>query len=144
MEYLAENLRKLDEEEVLALGVDVLSTLEESAHYSETVYVIDVSGKPAGILGAATYRDGKWALWMLGTDEITQLSRQFLRYSKPMIRRLFDETGAQQFFNYTYAKNKLHHRWLEWCGADLGTIPQHIGPHNKAFLPFTIQKEAYV
>lgn len=144
LEYLAEHLRECDKEEVLVNSDDVLGALEESVDLSQYVQVIDVSGVPMGIFGTAHYGGDQCTIWMLATDEIENYSQTFLRNSKRMIRYLFEITGANRFYNYTYAKNKLHHRWLRWCGAVFGPETILVGPDEKQFLMFVINRNEYV
>lgn len=144
LEYLAENLRDADKTEVLAHGGTVLEALDESVSLSTYCKVIHVDDTPIAVMGAAEYQTGKWTIWMLGTPGIEDIKITFLRYSKDVIRFLFEYTGADQFFNYTYAKNELHHKWLSWLGANIGTTPVLVGPNETPFYPFVIQKEIYV
>jgi len=144
LEYLAQHLRDADREEVLAASDDVLGALRESADLSYYVKIIDASGKPMGIFGIADFSSERQAIWMVATDEILEHSQKLARYSKVMIRRLFEISGAEQFVNYTYAKNTLHHRWLKWCGAVLGTVPVTVGLKGKEFLPFVIERNTHV
>ena len=144
LEYLAENLRDADKEEVLANNTDPLSGLQESVGLSHTVKIIDFSGQPAAIFGVANYDIGREAIWMVGTAEIAEHPKVFLRYSRETIKQIFEETGALTLFNYTYAGNTLHHKWLRWIGAQVGPVKYPYGPDQKDFYPFVIERETYV
>jgi hypothetical protein len=50
---------------------------------------------------------------------------------------LFDVTGDDAFYNYTYSRNTVHHKWLKWSGFTFlrkVTLP----PLNKEFYEFVI------
>lgn len=145
LEYLAEHLRELDKEEALANdGRDLLSVLKESAELSYHVQIIDISGKPAAIFGICTFYKDTDAIWMLGTDEMSENPIAFARYSRPMITELFLKSGATRFQNFAYAKNTVHLRWLEWCHAHISPEPTLVGIEQKEFRLFTINRNDYV
>lgn len=144
LEYLAENLREADKEEILCNSEDVLEALKESVELSYFVKVMDVSGKPMGLLGASEFQGNDHVIWAVATEEVNDHAIKFLRYSKDCIQMLFDISGATRLVNYTYAKNELHHRWLEWCGATLIREPLYVGPEGKPFFPFFIERLRYV
>jgi len=144
LEYLAEHLRQADKDEVLASSASPLEALQESVKLSYFVKVMDVSGKPLGILGASSFQDSDHAIWALATDEVQEHSKKFLRYSKECIKMLFEVSGATRLVNFTYSKNELHHKWLEWCGAVILRTPIPVGPHGKTFFPFFIERLKYV
>ena len=143
LEYLVENLREADKLEVLAVAEDVTAALYDSISLSTSVFIIDVSGVPMGIFGT-TYDSGVHSIWMLGTDEISEHPYKFVKYSKSLLRSLFALTGAETFTNFTHAKNGLHHKWLEWCGAKLSQVEIPYGPKGEPFLRFDIERSGYV
>lgn len=140
LEYLAENLRQADIEEITADGASVLEALVESVELSYFVQIIDHSGVPSGILGLASYSDEVDSLWMVATDDINSIPMTFLKNSKRVISELFRISGKLRFANYTYAKNTLHHKWLKWCGAHIGDMPIEVGPQKREFLSFVIER----
>lgn len=142
LEYLSVHLRDTDKEEVLAFNSSVLTALQESEDVSYHVKIIDFSGKPAGILGLSRATDAADGVWLLGTPELQKNSRVFLRYSKDMIRELFKISDKDTFFNYSYSKNTVHHRWLKWCGATFD--PNTVDVKGHKFFPFYIERDKHV
>lgn len=144
LEYLAENLRELDRDEIMAVSEgSVLEALIESVEISEHTWIMDASGVPLGIFGVTPFDERQAIIWMMATDEINDHSIKFLRNSHAIIKQFFEMTGASVLWNYTYAENTLHHAWLEWLGAEFGP-PMAIGNQGEKFLPFSIQRGQYV
>jgi hypothetical protein len=48
---------------------------------------------------------------------------------------MFKECGAEYVYNYTYAKNTVHHRWLKWLGFTF-LRKVNLGPEGKPFIEF--------
>lgn len=140
LEYLAENLREADKKEVLAYGSDLLPALQESVELSYYTKIIEKHGVTLGILGLCQYDEDRHAIWMVATPDIEKNSAAFLRHSRPMIDKLFEVSGVSRLMNFTYAENELHHKWLSWCGAVISRTPVFVGPDQKPFFPFVIER----
>jgi hypothetical protein len=82
-------------------------------------------------------------IWACGTPEILKHKRAFVSNSRRTIERWFRERpGVDFFMNFSHASNSAHHRWLEWCGAEmLPALP--MGPLGELFMPFTIRRTKY-
>lgn len=82
-------------------------------------------------------------IWACATVDLVDNRMAFLRASRPIIKRWFEERpSVDTFTNFTHAKNFDHHRWLRWCGAEL--LPaRRLGPRGEPFLPFIIRRQKY-
>lgn len=118
VEYLAIRLREDDVEEVLAANNTPFNALSHGLAVSNPCYtLVDRENVPVAMCGVAegTYNNSG-IIWLLGTKGIEENPMTFLRHSKSVIDGLFVTTGHDFFYNYTYVKNELHHKWLRWLG----------------------------
>lgn len=116
-ELLAQTMRQADIVELAATGTDPLTALIESVERSVVAWtaenddgIICMWGvAPASILG------GIGAVWLLGSDLVTQVKKRFLietlKYVAEM-RELFPV-----LINYVMVGNDVSQRWLRWAGA---------------------------
>ncbi|QGG92856.1 hypothetical protein GH983_21325 [Agrobacterium sp. MA01] len=146
LEYLADHLRNADKQELAAASghSNFLSRLSVSAELSDSLKVVEAEGVPLLIFGtAAITRDTK-AVWLVGTKRINAFSRAMVEEARQVLRNWFeDDTGLLRLMNFTYAKNKLHHRWLEALGAEIMPA-EPLGTRGALFHPFEIRRKAYV
>lgn len=118
IEHIANNMRPEDVEECQASGFDPLTALRTSVSHSSVCYTArGIDGSPIALLGAGHGVYNGWGtIWLLGTNGIEKNTVTFLRHSKEYLSYIYDETGFDVLYNYTYSKNTLHHRWLKWLG----------------------------
>ena len=139
--YLASNLRYQDVREVEAAGKTPLEAITTGASslYVRTLLEPE-RGRPVGIFGA-DWNDAPIAsIWMLGTKEIEKYPMTFLRNCRSAIEEVHKVSGKDALWNYTFADNDLHHRWLRWCGAIfLSKTPR--GVNGEYFYEFIIMRE---
>lgn len=119
VEYVAEHMREEDIEEAGAFGLPPLEALTigfNNSNICQTLLTPD--GTPCAIAGISpsTIHPTWGAIWMLGTHHIEEVPITFIRHSRKAIKALFEATEYDAFFNYTYARNTVHHKWLKWCG----------------------------
>jgi len=145
LDYLAENLRDADRQEVLVNFDTALAGLQLSQATSYLSFVVAENGIPFIIFGLVKINETTDCIWMLGTDALEKHSKEFLRKSREMLRYLFDVSGAEVFTNYIYHKNTVHQRWLTWCHADIQRRNFVLmGKTQEVFFPFFIKREDYV
>lgn len=142
--FVAHNMRVEDVEECRAGGLTPLDALTLSYYERIIAYtLLTPEGTPAAILGinASPISDKFGIIWMLGTDAIKQHRFTFLRNCKPYLQSVYELTGKDCFYNYTYHKNDLHHAWLKWLGF---TFIRRVSlpPHNEIFYEFVKLKES--
>lgn len=118
VEFLADRMRDEDVEEVRASNHTPLDALSLGLKISHPCYtLLDFSGTPFAMVGVApSPLEGAGLIWMLGTKGIESVRFTFLKYSKYALQRIYDECEYELLYNYSYAKNSLHHQWLRWLG----------------------------
>jgi hypothetical protein len=131
-------MRKGDAEECAAGGFTPFGAL---AHSIETAIICKTlvtpgDQSPGAILGVCPGPIPSWgAIWLLGTDAIKQHRVPFLRLSKQTLADLYEETGKEVFYNYTFIQNTVHHAWLRWLGFTfIRKVP--LPPHGQQFYEF--------
>lgn len=118
VEFVARFMRQHDKEEVGALGFSPLDALIHGYENSSVCYtgLTPDSYDPLCIMGIvpSTEFPDFGLIWLLGTPAIEKHGWRFLSMSRPMLAELFETTGYEGFYNYTYKANREHHRWLRW------------------------------
>lgn len=137
VKFLADNLRVEDVEEVEAIGVSPLYALSHGLETSQICWtLLDPSQTPIAMVGVGpSHNPQLGAIWLLGTRGIETNTYRFLKYSREALERLFEATSYEGMYNYSYAGNHLHHRWLKWLGfvfLQEALLP----PNSKPFLEF--------
>ncbi|WP_217363646.1 hypothetical protein, partial [Marinobacterium sp. xm-v-242] len=69
------------------------------------------------------------------SNDIKAVHRQFLRESREQIKRLCE--GYRLVFNFTDARNHVHHRWIKWSGFSIIKKHENFGVEQRPFLEFT-------
>lgn len=146
--YLARNLRAADVRELLATygHTRFLGGLQRSVNASDEAGVIDCGhgGNPGLLIGIRQKTPNSAIIWACGTAEVRQHRKAFLTFGPSILKRWFEERPATEYFmNFTHASNTEHHKWLQWCGAEL-LPPLPMGPLGDLFRPFTIRRSKYV
>jgi RimJ/RimL family protein N-acetyltransferase len=70
--------------------------------------------------------------WLLGTDALRRVSREFLRQCPDYVTRMQERFPRLE--NFVHAENRLSLRWLKWCGFTLEETPVKI--HGEDFYLF--------
>ena len=92
-------------------------------------------GTPVGMYGVTPCHDPRLGVvWMLAANGIKPLYRQFLRESQAKIEELSE--GYDILFNFTDARNEVHHRWINWAGFTIIKRHENFGQDGTAFLEF--------
>lgn len=111
LERLCLFMREDDENEIVAnSGGDPFDVLKYGMEVSEVCQAIYLDGNPIFIFGALS--DG--CIWAVGTDEIEDIWRPFLRHSKTVVNQL--QADYPILYNCVDARNLVHIRWLKWLG----------------------------
>ena len=132
---LGKKLRKEDLAEIKALanleGVSSLILGLINSHIAISIFTEDdVICAMFGVQGEIG-KDA--AVWMLASDEIQKVSIPFLKQNRKVIDYL--NKLHPVLHNVVDARNKLHLRWLKWCGFTF-INKQNIGYENKPFYSF--------
>lgn len=144
--HLVKNLRSADLKELMAgFGnakhlSNLRTCVKRSAH---TMVGTNARNEPVVIWGMTPYKRCG-IIWAFATVEIEDHKTSFLKASRPVIREMF-EKGAhiERLLNFTHGDNALHHRWLQWCHAEV-LPPVPYGAKGEPFRPFVIPRDAYV
>jgi hypothetical protein len=136
VEYLCDNLRPEDREEVLASHGSTREALQVGFDESEECWTITVkdTGEIAGIYGLARYDDDVAVPWLLTTPAIKKVWLPFLRGSRKWVEEANQKypllTNAVDA-DYTVAIN-----WLRFVGFTFIKKHEKWGVGNKPFLEF--------
>jgi len=93
-------------------------------------------GTPSAVYGVVPtgFNPDLGIVWMLATNRFCGLHRQFLRECKGHIQRIGQNYKA--IYNYTDARNKVHHRWLKWAGFHIIKEHPKFGVEGRPFYEF--------
>lgn len=133
---IAENMREADRREIWASDrLLPLYALKQSVLLSNVAWTCLVHGVPAFMWGVA--RKGcilsdRGVPWMLGTDAVRDVSRDFLKQSRAYVEKM--QNGYARLENIVHAENALSIRWLKWCGFTIEKEP--IERNGEKFFPF--------
>ena len=131
---LYEEMRIADFKEIIGLDQHPWTAVRESFTASQKKFsLIDREGKLIAMFGvAATHVPTVGCVWMLGTDRIRFVKRDFIRNSKAWVNELMGDYRC--LVNLVSSSNKISMRWLKWLGADF------LREKPKGYLEFMIPK----
>jgi len=118
--YIAQNMREADKAEILAASGStpeqaLTKGLLATAFGGRTTTVCLPDDTPVAMLGVLPAGQPDVGLvWMLASNDLKNIQTQFLRESRRQLAEITD--GYRVVYNYTDARNTLHHRWLKWTG----------------------------
>ncbi|MBU1046963.1 DUF2833 domain-containing protein [Patescibacteria group bacterium] len=138
---LAPKLRQDDLDEIAAAsGREPLNTLLEGiAHSAVPAAVIGDKGEVVALFGVVpTPLAGVGAIWLLGSDGLWTYRWQFLRESRQWIEDL--QEAWPILWNFVYAENELHIKWLKWLGFNFTKLHDKWGVAQKPFWEFIRSK----
>jgi len=140
---MAGRIRKADEDELLAAtGRNPMHVLTESwidggrrwAAWSgdELVCVFGVA------LGPVISGVGSGIPWLIGTDLMEDVKKEFLKESRWRVDEWVEEFGV--LYNFVDVRNTRSIRWLKWLGFKFVEETIALGPHGMPFLQFYRRK----
>ena len=135
--HLEKNLRDADVAELDAQsGLEPRTALRTVLMLSRRcMTVCGPDGTPIGIYGVNDTRlSGLGCIWMMATPDLLKHQRQFLRECREGILEV--SRGYSCVFNYTDARNTVHHRWLKWCGFTFIKEHENYGKNGEPFYEF--------
>lgn len=114
-EHVADNMRKADVRECYIHNLTPLEALTEPLVIdgAET-YTIKFDKTPIGMCGNVPIQGDQGRVWLLGTDDITNNFRPFLRGCKETIDIL--QANYRTLENFVPADHHDTIMWLTWCG----------------------------
>jgi hypothetical protein len=119
LEFIAQNLRPSDSEEMAAYGhANPLPALISAASVTGRVHVLrDPHGRPVCLYGLHRTGQGFNSPWMLGTTLIFTNRRDFWLHSQRVIRE-FDAEGLPML-NHVHRENMPARFWLQRLGFEI-------------------------
>ena len=129
LSYLSDHLRLADRKELEAHGVPPLPALTMGFQSSLPCYTIENEGSPVAMFGVSPhFEEGMGFIWLLGTDEISKISRQFLRESRDWLEKI--SSPYTMVCNKVHEENTVHIKWLKFLGFTFLK-------HTKPFIEFS-------
>ena len=109
-------LRPADLKELKAHRVQAGPVLQVGLAASDPCLSIEHKGRCIAMFGATPVFEepGMGNVWLLGSDEIKDISIQFLRESRKWLGRVAG--GYDVLCNVVHEENELHHKWLKFLG----------------------------
>ena len=125
---IAANMREAERHEVWASNRRTPEeALQQSLAASDRAWTCFVHGVPAFMWGVSQPGDippGNGNPWLLGTDAVYEVGREFLKQSRAYVDKL--QEGFARLENRVHAGNELSILWLKWCGFTLDNEPETI------------------
>lgn len=139
--YLASNMAKADRDECSALGMGPFRALEDSLGRSAIAWTGMVDhDSPVCIFGVCPVDilAGIGSPWLLGTDEIKDHAKTFLKLNKQYVPRMLDLFPI--LMNVVDARHETAIRWLKHLGFRFDEQPISMGVWGEDFLRFHMEK----
>lgn len=137
--YLANNIRECDRQEIWAMSH---KTPEEAFlqgyNISDTPYVVEWRGKAIAMFGVTGDKGALGVPWMLATDDIKSIRKDFLRGCKPYVEDMHKD--YPMLTNFVWVENDVHILWLKWLGFEF-TEPKPLGKNQELFIQFYKAKQ---
>ncbi|MGL4680418.1 MAG: hypothetical protein ACRCWC_13680 [Plesiomonas shigelloides] len=115
---VAAMIRPDDRRELAAIGLKPLQSIVSSLAASSKSWVGLVDNVPVCIFGVSEWGDGTGRPWMIGTVELEEHQRIFIRKCKECVESMQD--GYELLHNYVDARNERAIAWLKWLGFVIG------------------------
>jgi len=137
LEYIGENLRPPDLDEVRASGgghpVEVLK--QSWAASARAWLILDRTGLPVAAFGVApALAPDVGVVWMLGTDGVEMEWVAVARQTKAHLEQMHEDFGV--LWNFIDARNELSLQWLLRSGFHLIDADAAHGPEKRLFFEF--------
>lgn len=131
---LADDIREEDRKEIWHIARKTpQQAFMDGYHHSDTPFVIEYMGKPIAMFGVSGFKGDRGFPWMLGTNGINRIKKQFLRECRDHVEIMHQNYPI--LGNVVWSKNKTHIDWLKWLGFVFQESVQ-MGPDKELFIPF--------
>jgi hypothetical protein len=132
--WIADKMRKADRDEIKAVsGDDPSNVLASGIEYSRVCITFEYAGAPIAMCGVVGEFGGMGIIWMLGTDEINNAAKEFMRLSRQYLKRIL--CLYPLLTNYVDDRNIKAIAWLKKLGATIYD-PEKYGIENMLFRRF--------
>lgn len=121
--HVGAHMRAADVAELRASGHDNPAlAVQQSADNSVWINSVLAGDEVAAVYGVTlTNIEGVASPWMLGTDAIRNVKREFLRASIGEVDRMM--AGNRALFNRVHGANAVSIAWLRWLGFTVDDQP---------------------
>tara|TARA_S200000501_G_scaffold45870_1_gene37097 strand:- start:7401 stop:7895 length:495 start_codon:yes stop_codon:yes gene_type:complete len=135
IKYLAPRLRKADKQEIISTnGYLPYYELLRGYKYSKIIFtIVNPKNEPVGIFGVDDLGNSVGGIWLVATDELATIQIAFLKQCREVVN--FLNTKYKILWNYVDCRNKVHIKWLKWCGFTFINKTNY-GVLNKPFYEF--------
>lgn len=137
IERMVGHLRHEDNVEALAMsGKSADWALRNGFRFSEKCWVAMQDDEPVAGFGvkSAGILSEVGTPWLLGTDKVREIQREFIRQSRDYVGQMLD--GYKMLENWVDARNLISIKWLRWCGFTVQALPQPFGLNGEPFHRF--------
>lgn len=139
--WIASNMAEADRREVAALGLGQHRAIEDSLNRSVAAWTGMVADNRPVCMFGVTPMDilgGVGSPWLLGTDEVKNHAKTFMRLNKLYLVQMLDI--FPHLVNWVDARHEVSIRWLKWLGFTFDMYPQPYGLYKLPFLRFHMEK----
>ena len=130
--FIATHLREADHLElsISREDIDPIITVLQSFEGSHWCNVALVDGVPAVVYGLyPAAADDAGTPWMVATDDIHKISRQFIKGSKHAVNEMLKTYPF--LYNLVHYQNQASIDWLTWLGFTI--CDEFVGPKNQFY-----------
>ena len=132
---LADNLREADVEEIKASsGSDPRDALYRGLRDGKAYVACLPNGIPVTMYGVVPMVPQVGGIWMVASKQFHLVHRQFLRECKGALEDI--SRDYRLVYNFTDARNHVHHRWIKWMGFSIIKRHETFGHEGRPFLEF--------
>jgi len=132
------HMRQADIDELDAIGVQPKPALMNSLRCSMLAWTGLADGEIVCIFGVSSSNllAGVGQPWLMGTDLIVKHSREFIRRSRPCVRKMLEIYSHLE--NYVDVRNEKAIAWLKYIGFSFDD-PQPFGFKGLPFMRFEMR-----
>lgn len=132
---LADNLREADVEEIKAAsGSDPRGALYRGLRDGKAYVACLPNGIPVTMYGVVPMLPQVGGIWMVASKQFHLVHRQFLRECRGALEDI--SRDYRLVYNFTDARNTVHHRWIKWLGFSIIKRHETFGHEGRPFLEF--------
>ena len=132
--YLSTKLRATDINELLLSNntKPLTALLNAFEGKNNRVYSIVFQDKVIGMFGICDcfYLPKYGVVWLLGSDEISKVGRQFLKECKLWVNKMHKDYNI--IYNWVHPDNWKSLKWLQYCGFEI-KLKQEYGINGEIF-----------
>lgn len=133
---LAPLMREQDKAEIMfSHGAEPLEALLSCLECKECNTIIHDDGQPIGMFGVHPLDDMIGSPWLLGTDRIPEIAREFIPRSIEWVQAKNEEYPI--LVNYVHVGNEVSKIWLSNLGFTFIQLIEDYGVGKQPFYEFT-------